>query len=76
MTALQPGVARYRPPRHRPSQPTYGACLDDAARQLRRHAESAIAASQVSETERIHRLLFSHYATPHSSPLRQHGSNR
>lgn len=70
MTAPQPGT--YRPPRYsyRPSQDPYGASLAPGAGQLQQHASTA------SETERIHRMLFSHYAAPHLSPSRDHGSNR
>ena len=71
MTAPQPGLDRYRPPSYRPSQNTYDASVDDGVRQLQRRA-----ALPVSETERIHRMLLRHYPPPHSSPLRDHGSNR
>ncbi|WP_157772990.1 hypothetical protein [Rhodococcoides fascians] len=47
----------------------------DAGRQRQRHPDAPIAASPISETERIHRIVFSHYSAPHSSPLRNHGSN-
>lgn len=81
MTAPQPGPGRYRPPTYRPPtdrppHQTYGASVDDGVRQLHRRTDSPIAASPISETERIHRMLLRHYAAPHSSPLRDHGRSR
>lgn len=50
---------------------TYRASAADGVSRPQRQLASA-----VSDTERIHRILFSHYDTPLQAPHREHGSNR